>query len=150
VIALIQRVTHGRVTVDGEAVGAIGKGLVALVCAERNDRHAEAAALVRKLLEYRVFADEHGKMNLSVRDAGGGVLLVPQFTLAADTSSGTRPGFSRAAPPDVGAMLFNHAVEQARALHADVATGRFGAHMQLELINDGPVTFWLQVRRQEV
>ncbi len=149
-IALIQRVTRGRVTVDGATVGAIGPGLVALVCAERDDGAAEADALVDKLLGYRVFGDAAGKMNLSVRDVGGGLLLVPQFTLAADTASGTRPSFTPAAAPELGRRLFERFVERARAHHAPVEAGRFGAHMQVELINDGPVTFWLQVRsRQE-
>jgi D-tyrosyl-tRNA(Tyr) deacylase len=149
-IALIQRVTRGRVTVDGATVGAIGPGLVALVCAERDDGAAAADALVDKLLGYRVFGDAAGKMNLSVRDVGGGLLLVPQFTLAADTGSGTRPSFTPAAAPELGRRLFERFVERARAHHAPVDAGRFGAHMQVELINDGPVTFWLQVRsRQE-
>lgn len=149
-IALIQRVTRGRVTVDGANVGAIGPGLVALVCAERDDGEAEADALVDKLLGYRVFGDAAGKMNLSVRDVGGGLLLVPQFTLAADTASGTRPSFTPAAAPELGRILFERFVERTRAQHAPVEVGRFGAQMQVELINDGPVTFWLQVRsRQE-
>jgi D-tyrosyl-tRNA(Tyr) deacylase len=149
-IALIQRVTRGRVTVDGATVGTIGPGLVALVCAERYDGAAEADALVDKLLGYRVFGDAAGKMNLSVRDVGGGLLLVPQFTLAADTARGTRPSFTPAAAPEPGIELFERFVERARAQHAPVEVGRFGAHMQVELINDGPVTFWLQVRsRQE-
>ncbi|HTN49445.1 MAG TPA: D-aminoacyl-tRNA deacylase [Burkholderiaceae bacterium] len=148
-IALIQRVTHGRVTVDGARIGAIGRGLVALVCAERDDGEAQADALARKVLGYRVFGDEQGRMNLSVRDVDGGLLAVPQFTLAADTRSGARPGFSPAAAPERGERLFNCFVEQARAQHRCVETGRFGAHMQVELINDGPVTFWLQVRAKE-
>lgn len=149
-IALIQRVTRGRVTVDDAEVGAIGAGLVALVCAERGDGEAEACALVDKVLGYRVFADAAGKMNLSVRDVGGGLLLVPQFTLAADTASGTRPSFSPAAAPDVGRALFERCLAYAGRQHATVAGGVFGAHMQVELNNDGPVTFWLQVRpRQE-
>lgn len=149
-IALIQRVTRGRVTVEGATVGAIGRGLVALVCAERNDGEAEADAMVSKLLGYRVFGDAAGKMNLSVRDVGGGLLLVPQFTLAADTASGTRPSFTPAAAPELGRRLFERFVERARAQHAPVEAGHFGAHMQVELINDGPVTFWLQIRsRQE-
>lgn len=149
-IALIQRVTQGRVTIDGATVGAIGPGLVALVCAERNDGVAQADALVRKLLGYRVFADAQGKMNLSVADMGGALLLVPQFTLAADTMSGTRPSFTPAAQPELGRQLFDRFVEQARELHASVESGRFGAYMQVELTNDGPVTFWLQVQaRQE-
>jgi len=149
-IALIQRVTQGRVTVEGASVGSIGAGLVALVCAERGDAVAQADALVDKVLGYRVFGDAQGRMNLSVRDVAGGLLLVPQFTLAADTASGTRPSFSPAAAPDVGRALFERCVEYARTQHAPVENGTFGAHMQVELINDGPVTFWLQVRpRQE-
>lgn len=149
-IALIQRVTQGRVMVDGAPVGSIGPGLVALLCAERGDAAAEADALVDKVLGYRVFGDAAGRMNLSVRDVAGGLLLVPQFTLAADTASGTRPSFSPAAPPDVGRALFERSVEYARTRHAPVQSGVFGAHMQVELINDGPVTLWLQVRpRQE-
>lgn len=148
-IALIQRVTRGRVTVDGASVGAIGRGLVALVCAEREDGDAQADALARKVLAYRVFGDERGRMNLSVSEVDGGLLAVPQFTLAADTRSGARPSFTPAAEPRLGEQLFNRFVEQARAHHGCVETGRFGAHMQVELINDGPVTFWLQVRAKE-
>ena len=149
-IALIQRVTQGRVTVEGASVGSIGAGMVALVCAERGDAVAQADALVDKVLGYRVFGDAQGRMNLSVRDVAGGLLLVPQFTLAADTASGTRPSFSPAAAPDVGRALFERCVEYARTRHAPVQCGVFGANMQVELINDGPVTFWLQVRpRQE-
>lgn len=145
-IALIQRVTQSRVTVDGAAVGAIGPGLLALVCAERNDAEAQADALLDKLLSYRVFADGEGRMNCNLKDVGGGLLLVPQFTLAADTNSGTRPSFTPAAPPEVGRNLFEHFVARARGRHAPVEAGRFGARMRVELINDGPVTFWLQVR----
>lgn len=148
-IALIQRVTRARVTVAGEVVGAIGAGLLALVCAERGDGEREADALLAKLLGYRVFADADGRMNRSLRDlrdAGGGLLLVPQFTLAADTRSGTRPSFTPAAPPEQGLRLYEHLLAQARAAHPVVAAGRFGAMMQVELVNDGPVTFWLQVR----
>jgi D-tyrosyl-tRNA(Tyr) deacylase len=149
-IALIQRVTQGRVVVEGTTVGAIGPGLLALVCAERHDAEPQVDALLDKLLAYRVFADAEGKMNRSLRDVAGGLLLVPQFTLAADTMSGTRPSFSPAAAPETGRRLFEHFVAQARERHATVASGRFGAHMQVESINDGPVTFWLQVRpRQE-
>jgi D-tyrosyl-tRNA(Tyr) deacylase len=149
-IALIQRVARASVMVDGATVGAIGPGLLALVCAERGDREAEADALVTKLLGYRVFADADGKMNRSVRDVEGGLLVVPQFTLAADTMSGTRPSFTPAAPPETGERLYERFVERSRAQHGRVETGRFGAHMAVELINDGPVTFWLQVRpRQE-
>lgn len=145
-IGLLQRVTQAGVVVDGETVGAIGRGLMVLVCAERGDTEREADALLKKLLGYRVFPDAAGKMNLSVADVGGGLLLVPQFTLAADTQSGTRPSFTPAAAPALANTLFDYFASQARALHADVATGRFGADMQVSLVNDGPVTFWLQVR----
>ena len=124
-IALIQRVTQGRVTVDGTSVGAIGAGLVALVCAERDDSEAQADALVSKVLGYRVFEDDRGKMNLSVRDVDGGLLAVPQFTLAADTRSGARPSFSPAAPPERGERLFHRFVEHARARHGRVEAGTF-------------------------
>jgi D-tyrosyl-tRNA(Tyr) deacylase len=144
-IALIQRVAQARVLVDGRVVGAIGHGLLALVCAERGDGPPQAEALLSKVLGYRVFADEAGRMNRSVRDVGGGLLLVPQFTLAADTNTGTRPSFSPAAPPEEGRRLFEHFVAQARAQHAPVETGEFGAHMRVESTNDGPVTFWLRV-----
>jgi D-aminoacyl-tRNA deacylase len=147
-IGLLQRVVRADVVVDDETVGAIGPGLMVLVCAERNDSEKEADALLNKLLSYRVFADEAGKMNRSVTDTGGGLLLVPQFTLAADTQSGTRPSFTPAASPEDGRRLFNHFVEQARKRHGVVETGRFGAHMQVSLTNDGPVTFWLQVKPQ--
>lgn len=143
-IGLLQRVSQASVTVDGEVVGRIGAGLMVLVCAERNDSEKEADALLAKLLSYRVFADEAGKMNRSVTDVAGGLLLVPQFTLAADTQSGTRPSFTPAAPPELGRQLFDHFVQQARTRHDVVETGRFGAHMQVALVNDGPVTFWLQ------
>jgi len=146
VIGLLQRVTQAGVVVDGETVGAVGRGLMVLVCAERGDSEREADALLKKLLAYRVFPDAAGKMNLSVADVGGGLLLVPQFTLAADTQSGTRPSFTPAAAPALANTLFDYFASQARALHADVATGRFGADMQVSLVNDGPVTFWLQVR----
>lgn len=149
-IALIQRVTQARVKVDGAIVGAIGPGILALVCAERDDDERQADRLLDKLLAYRVFGDDDGKMNLSLRDVAGGLLLVPQFTLAADTMSGTRPSFSPAAVPETGQRLFEYFVAQAHGRHTSVEAGRFGAHMQVELINDGPVTFWLQVRpRQE-
>jgi len=149
VIALIQRVTQARVRVDGAEVGAIGRGVLALVCAQRGDTEREAGALLAKLLAFRLFADAQGRMNLSVVDVGGGLLLVPQFTLAADTASGTRPSFTPAAPPVEGERLFARFVEQARERHPQVATGVFGAHMQVELTNDGPVTFWLQVKPKE-
>jgi D-aminoacyl-tRNA deacylase len=145
-IALIQRVSQARVRVAGDVVGEIGVGLLALVCAERDDSEREAEALLGKLLAYRVFPDAAGKMNLSVKDVAGGLLLVSQFTLAADTNSGTRPSFTPAAAPELGRRLFDLFVERARASHPQVATGEFGAMMQVELINDGPVTFWLQVK----
>jgi len=147
-IALLQRALEARVTVAGETVGAIGAGLMVLLCAERNDTEREADALLSKLLGYRVFADEAGKMNRSVADVGGGLLLVPQFTLAADTQSGTRPSFTPAAAPADGRRLFEYFVTKAREKHACVETGQFGAHMHVSLTNDGPVTFWLQVRPQ--
>ncbi len=145
-IALLQRVAHASVVVDGATVGAIDAGLMVLLCAERGDTEKEADALLAKLLSYRVFSDAAGKMNLSVVDTAGGVLLVPQFTLAADTRSGTRPSFTPAAAPDVARALFDYFVMQARSRHADIATGEFGADMKVSLTNDGPVTFWLQVK----
>jgi D-tyrosyl-tRNA(Tyr) deacylase len=143
-IALLQRVTAAQVVVDGAVVGAIDAGLMVLVCAEKGDTEKDADALLAKLLGYRVFADDAGKMNRSVADVAGGLLLVPQFTLAADTRSGTRPSFSPAAAPEDGKRLFDHFVRQARARHGIVATGQFGADMKVTLTNDGPVTFWLQ------
>lgn len=148
-IALIQRVLKAGVDVDGRTVGAIEAGLLALVCAERGDTPAVADKLLNKLLGYRVFSDAQGKMNLSVQNidgAGrvGGLLLVPQFTLAADTTSGTRPSFTPAAAPDDGRRLFDYFVAQARTRHPMVQTGEFGAYMQVCLVNDGPVTFWLR------
>jgi D-tyrosyl-tRNA(Tyr) deacylase len=145
-IALLQRVIRAGVVVDDVTVGAIEAGLMVLVCAERHDSEKEADALLAKLLSYRVFADDAGKMNRSVTDVAGGLLLVPQFTLAADTQSGTRPSFTPAAAPEDGRRLFNYFVAQARARHPIVETGQFGAHMQVSLTNDGPVTFWLQVK----
>ena len=144
-IALLQRVSEARVVVDGVAIGAIGTGLLVLLCAEKGDSDKEADALLAKLLAYRVFSDENGKMNRSLADIGGGLLLVPQFTLAADTKSGTRPSFTPAAAPQDGLRLFNHVVGRARTQHAQVETGQFGADMKVSLTNDGPVTFWLQV-----
>lgn len=143
-IALLQRVSSASVVVDGVMIGAIDAGLMVLVCAERNDTEKEADALLTKLLGYRVFADDAGKMNRSVTDTNGGLLLVPQFTLAADTKSGTRPSFTPAAAPADGLRLFNYFVEQARLKHPTVQTGQFGADMKVSLTNDGPVTFWLQ------
>lgn len=143
-IALIQRVREARVDVAGEAVGAIGPGVLALVAVVPDDTEARAARLLERILGYRIFGDEAGRMNRSLRDVGGGLLLVSQFTLAADSASGTRPGFSTAAPPELGRRLFEHLVGLARAAHPTVATGRFGADMQVALVNDGPVTFWLE------
>lgn len=140
-MALLQRVCQARVEVAGAVVGEIGPGLLALVCAEQGDGEAEAD----KLLAYRVFSDATGKMNLSLQDVNGGLLLVSQFTLAADTRSGLRPSFSTAAPPAQGLALFERLVELAREQHPQVATGRFGADMQVHLINDGPVTFLLDI-----
>ena len=148
-IALIQRVSRARVTVGDEVVGEIGAGILALVCAERGDTDAQADRLLTKLLAYRVFGDEAGRMNRSLADVGGGLLIVSQFTLAADTGSGTRPSFSPAAEPAVGRALYERFVAQAHLRHADVATGRFGAMMQVELVNDGPVTFWLRSKPAE-
>ncbi|HEU5436919.1 MAG TPA: D-aminoacyl-tRNA deacylase [Telluria sp.] len=144
-IALLQRVSHASVVVDGDTIGAIDAGLLVLLCAEKGDSVKQADALLSKLLAYRVFGDAAGKMNLSVTDTGGGLLLVPQFTLAADTNSGTRPSFTPAAAPADARRLFDHTVEQAILRHPIVATGRFGADMKVSLTNDGPVTFWLQV-----
>lgn len=145
-IILLQRVLQARVEVADETVGAIGPGLLALLAVEPADTPADADGCMDRLLRYRVFADAEGRMNLSLLDVGGGLLLVPQFTLAADTRKGLRPSFSTAAPPQLGESLFGVAVESARRrLGAGrVATGRFGAHMRVSLTNDGPVTFWLQ------
>ena len=144
-IGLLQRVSSAQVVVDGAVIGAIDGGLMVLVCAERNDTEKEAEALLAKLLGYRVFADEAGKMNRSVADVACGLLLVPQLTLAAYTKSGTRPSFTPAAAPEDGRRLFEHFVAQARLKHPVVQTGQFGADMKVSLTNDGPVTFWLQV-----
>ena len=144
-IALIQRVTQARVTVAGTVVGEIGPGILALVCAERGDGPRQAQALADKLLAYRVFPDADGKMNRSLRDIAGELLAVPQFTLAADTRSGTRPSFTPAAPPELGRQLFDAFVQAARVAHGRIACGEFGAMMQVQLTNDGPVTFWLRV-----
>lgn len=145
-IGLLQRVTRASVDIDGACVAEIGHGLLVLVGVQRNDSEREADRLLERLLGYRVFPDEAGKMNRDVRAFGGGLLLVPQFTLAADTSSGMRPGFSTAAEPAVGRRLFEYLLKRAEACHAPVASGRFGADMQVMLVNDGPVTFSLEVR----
>jgi len=144
-IALIQRVSAARVVVDGQTLGEIGAGLLGLIGVERGDGANQGARLLERLLDFRVFADAAGRMNRSLREVRGGLLLVPQFTLAADTSSGHRPGFSTAATPELAKQLFEQLVASARATHPYVATGQFGAHMQVSLTNDGPVTFWLQV-----
>ncbi|CAM4086030.1 D-aminoacyl-tRNA deacylase [Pseudomonas wadenswilerensis] len=142
---LLQRVRGARVDVEGKSVGAIDQGLLVLVAVEPGDTRAHADKLLHKLLNYRVFSDPQGKMNLSLKDIGGGLLLVSQFTLAADTQSGLRPSFSTAAPPALGAELFDYMLAQAQVQHATVASGQFGADMQVHLVNDGPVTFMLQI-----
>jgi len=143
--ALIQRVSEARVTVAGQAIGQIGHGLLVLLCAERGDDEAVADRLLAKLLKLRIFSDEAGKMNRSVQDVGGGLLIVSQFTLAADTSGGNRPSFTAAAPPDEGRRLYEYFVARARALHPQVATGQYAADMQVALVNDGPVTIPLRM-----
>jgi len=143
-IALIQRVTRAEVRVDGVVVGAVSRGLLAFVAVRRDDSETEAGRLLERLLSYRVFADADGRMNLSVREVDGGLLLVPQFTLAADTKKGTRAGFSSAAEPEEARRLFGVLLEKARAAYPHVSAGVFGAHMQVSLTNDGPVTFWLE------
>ncbi|MFC5436151.1 D-aminoacyl-tRNA deacylase [Rhodanobacter umsongensis] len=142
-IALIQRVLSASVTVDDEIVGAIGPGLLALLAVQPHDSEVQAQRMLQRLLGYRVFADGDGRMNRSLTDTGGGLLLVSQFTLAADTRSGMRPSFTTAAPPEHGRRWFERLLELARAAHPGVETGRFGAHMVVQLANDGPVTFWL-------
>lgn len=144
-IGLLQRVTTASVSVDGDNIGQINQGLMVLVGVEKNDTEAKADRLLDRLLGYRVFPDQAGKMNLSVKDIHGGLLLVPQFTLPADTRKGMRPSFSSAATPQLGRELFDYLVTTAKSKHGDVATGSFGADMQVSLVNDGPVTFWLQV-----
>lgn len=145
-IALLQRVARAHVEIDGVSVGAIGAGALVLVCAEPADTLAHAERLVSKLLTLRIFSDSAGKMNLSLRDVAGGLLLVSQFTLAADTSRGNRPGFSTAAPPELGRQLFDAVLASAQARHAQVAAGVFGADMQVHLVNDGPVTIPVTIR----
>jgi D-tyrosyl-tRNA(Tyr) deacylase len=143
--AVLQRVASARVDIAGRTVGAIEAGLLVLLCAERGDTDALADRMLAKLLKLRIFADEAGKMNRSVQDIGGGLLVVSQFTLAADVSGGNRPSFTQAAPPDEGRRLYDYFVAQARAAHPVVATGEFGADMQVHLLNDGPVTIPLQM-----
>ncbi|MES2311275.1 MAG: D-aminoacyl-tRNA deacylase [Pseudomonadota bacterium] len=142
-IALIQRVLSASVSVSDETVGAIGPGLLALVAVQPDDGETQTRRMLERLLGYRVFADDHGKMNRSLTDTGGGLLLVSQFTLAADTRSGMRPSFTSAATPEHGRRWFDRLLELARVAHPGVETGRFGAHMVIQLVNDGPVTFWL-------
>ena len=145
-MALLQRVSQARVDIAGETVGQIGHGLLVLVCAEPDDTEAVGQKLLSKILKLRIFGDEQGKMNRSVQDVSGGLLIVSQFTLAADTRSGNRPGFTGAAPPALGEALYDRFVTMARAQHPLVHTGRFGADMQVHLVNDGPVTVPLTVR----
>lgn len=144
-IGLLQRVSSARVDVGGVEVGAIGRGLLVLVGVERGDTETQAARLLERLLGYRVFPDAEGKMNLSLHDIGGGLLLVPQFTLAADTQKGMRASFTTAAEPQQGLHLFDRLLQLAWERHSDVQSGRFGADMQVSLVNEGPVTFWLRV-----
>ena len=144
-IALLQRVSRANVTIDSQIIGEIGGGILAFVGVEKNDATTQADRLLERVLNYRMFNDAAGKMNLSLRDVNGGLLLVSQFTLAADTNSGNRPSFTSAASPDIGEKLFDYLVEQARRTQPLVQTGRFGAAMQVSLVNDGPVTFWLWV-----
>ncbi|MGB5103620.1 MAG: D-aminoacyl-tRNA deacylase [Steroidobacteraceae bacterium] len=145
-IGLLQRVSSASVRVDGTVVGQIGTGLLVLLAVQPDDTPAQADRLMERLVGYRVFPDAEGRMNLGLLEIGGGLLLVPQFTLAADTTKGMRPSFTSAASPELGRSLFEHAVAQARARLGDrVASGRFGAHMEVSLTNDGPVTFWLEV-----
>ena len=143
-IALIQRVSEAQVRVGGELVGEIGRGVLALIGVRAGDGAADAERLVERLVSYRIFPDAAGRMNLSVREVSGGLLLVPQFTLAADTRKGARAGFSTAAEPESAQALFALLVERARAAYAPVSAGVFGAHMLVSLVNDGPVTFWLE------
>jgi D-aminoacyl-tRNA deacylase len=161
VIALLQRAAQAKVVVDGDVVGEIGAGLLVFLCAERGDSEASMQSMIDKVFGYRVFSDTYGKMNLALKDTGGGLLLVPQFTLAADTNSGTRPSFTPAAPPDIARDLFEQAVTYAlrlaekwledaknvqKASPITIAKGVFGADMKVHLVNDGPVTFWLKTK----
>ena len=144
-IGLIQRVTQASVEVDNRTIAQIGRGILALIGVEKQDDSATARRLVQRIIQYRIFPDADGKMNLSLQDTGGELLLVPQFTLPADTRKGNRPSFSSAAPPETGQRLFLELADFARETHGQVQTGVFGANMQVSLTNDGPVTFWLQV-----
>ena len=143
-IGLLQRVSEASVVVDGQTIGQIDRGLMVLCCVQRDDEENNVRRLAERLAGYRVFEDDTGRMNLSVTDIGGGLLLVPQFTLAADTRKGTRASFSKAAPPELGTAYFNLLVGECRKLVPTVETGRFGADMKVSLVNDGPVTFWLE------
>lgn len=143
-IGLVQRVTCASVAIAGEHIAQIGTGMLVLTAVTRTDDAASAARLAERLLNYRIFTDADGRMNLSLRDIDGGLLLVPQFTLAADTRRGRRPGFDKAAPPEQARALFETLLDSARQYHSNVASGRFGADMQVSLTNDGPVTFWLE------
>jgi D-aminoacyl-tRNA deacylase len=147
-IGLLQRVQRAGVEVQGECIAAIGRGLLVLIGVQQGDSETEAGRLLQRLLGYRVFEDADGKMNLNIRQVGGALLLVPQFTLAADTRSGMRPGFSTAADPADGRRLFEYLLEQAQRHSLEVSSGQFGEDMQVSLINDGPVTFWLEVKPQ--
>lgn len=144
-IALIQRVTQATVAVNGKTIGAIDNGLLALIGIEKTDNWEKAEKLAQKILSYRIFSDTNNKMNLNIQQTGGGLLLVSQFTLAANTSKGNRPGFDPAMPPAEAAIFFERFCTHLQTLHPQIATGQFGAHMQISLTNDGPVTFWLQV-----
>ena len=147
-MSVIQRLKNARVEVDGRITGQIERGLLVLVCAEKGDTEAEADKLLAKMLKLRIFSDEAGKMNKSVQDVGGGLLVVSQFTLAADTKGGNRPSFTAAAAPDEGRRLYNYFVDQARAAHPVVQTGEFAADMQVHLVNDGPVTIPMRMEPQ--
>lgn len=146
-IALIQRVSEAKVVVNKINIGEIQQGILAFIGIEKEDSEEQVSRLVDKVLSYRIFSDDEDKMNLSVQDIKGGLLLVPQFTLAADTQKGCRPSFSSAAPPELGEMLFNEFVKQAKNKYQQIETGQFGADMKISLLNDGPVTFWLQVNK---
>jgi len=146
-IALIQRVSEAKVVVNNKNIGEIEKGLLVFIGIEKNDSEEQVTRLLNKVLSYRVFADDEDKMNLSVEDIKGGLLLVPQFTLAADTQKGCRPSFSSAASPELGEKLFNEFIKQAKNKYQQIETGQFGADMKIFLLNDGPVTFWLQVNK---
>lgn len=146
-IALIQRVSEAKVVVNNTNIGEIKQGVLAFIGVEKSDSEAEVTRLLDKILSYRIFADSDDKMNLSVQDIDGGLLLVPQFTLAADTQKGCRPSFSSAAAPEIGESLFNKLVQQAKNKYQHIAAGQFGADMKVSLLNDGPVTFWLQVKK---